>query len=207
MKISVQIKILTIYLKNTLPPQFTNQSTVFAQNTDQYLSSAAQNPVLSPKDSNDSVQAPCQSYENPNLSVQTSGKSSKYSNLSLQKTHTPLDIHSAQLPDQSSKDPNLVSKQPTCPNLVSKQPTCPTSNPNEGTNISYSPSFTQYLLDNWCGLIPILTGLHLGDQGRHGTSPVYQLWSHKYESYDCVKDPPRTQSIVSDTEYSFGHRV
>ena len=112
----------------------------------------------------------------------------------MQKTHTPLDIHSAQLPDQSSKDLNIVSKQPT-------------NNPNEGTDIFYSPSSAQYLLDNWCSLIPIWTGLHLGDQGRHGTSPVYQLWSDKYGSYDCVKDPPRTQGIVEFHQKSTKHIV
>ena len=33
-------------------------------------------------------------------------------------------------------------------------------------NVLYSPPFTQYFLNSWCGLIPFWTSLHLGDQGR-----------------------------------------
>ena len=54
---------------------------------------------------------------------------------------------------------------------------------------------------------PIWTGLHLGDQGRHGTSHVYQLWSDKYGNYDCVKGPPRTQGIVEFHQKSTKHIV
>ena len=43
---------------------------------------------------------------------------------------------------------------------------------NDDNNVFYSPSFAKYFLDNWCGLISLWTCLHLGDQGRHGTSPV-----------------------------------
>lgn len=72
-------------------------------------------------------------------------------------------------------------------------------------NVFYSPSFAHYFLNNWCGLIPLWTSLHLGDQGRHGTSSVYQMWSGKFSHLPCVKDPPRTQGIVEFHQKSVKH--
>ena len=59
-------------------------------------------------------------------------------------------------------------------------------------NIYYSPIFASYLLDNWCGLISFRTSLHLGDQGRHGSSQPYDIWSKNFTSGSCVVEPPRT---------------
>ena len=72
-------------------------------------------------------------------------------------------------------------------------------------NLLHSPSFAQYVLNNWCGLIPLWTSLHLGDQGRHGTSPVYKMWSDKYSNYDCITTPPRTQGIIEFHQKSVKH--
>ena len=38
----------------------------------------------------------------------------------------------------------------------------------------YSPKFATYILNNWCGTLPLWTSLHLGDQGRHGSSSPYR---------------------------------
>ena len=62
-------------------------------------------------------------------------------------------------------------------------------------------------MNNWCGLIPLWTSLHLGDQGggRHGTSSVYKMWSDKYSNYDCITNPPRTQGIIEFHQKSVKH--
>ena len=76
---------------------------------------------------------------------------------------------------------------------------------NDDNNVFYSPSFAKYFLDNWCGLIPLWTCLHLGDQGRHGTSPVYKMWSDKFRNLECVINPPRTQGIIEFHQKSVKH--
>ena len=60
-------------------------------------------------------------------------------------------------------------------------------------------------MNNWCGLIPLWTSLHLGDQGRHGNSEVYLAWSQHFIERDCVKDPPRTQGIIELHNKSVKH--
>ena len=72
-------------------------------------------------------------------------------------------------------------------------------------NCLYSSAFVKYLLNNWCGLIPLWTSLHLGDQGRHGTSEVYINWSNIFRTYDCVVNPPKTQGIVELHQKSAKH--
>ena len=72
-------------------------------------------------------------------------------------------------------------------------------------NVLYSPSLAQYFFNNWCGLIPLWTSLHLGDQGRHGTSSVYKMWSDKYSNYDCITNTPRTQGIIEFHQKSVKH--
>ena len=72
-------------------------------------------------------------------------------------------------------------------------------------NVFYSPIYAKYFLDNWCGLLPFWTCLHLGDQGRYGSSDVYKQWSDKYSSINCVKNPPRTQGIVELHQKSAKH--
>ena len=67
---------------------------------------------------------------------------------------------------------------------------------SDSSNPFYSPSFAQYILDNWCGLLPLWTSLHLGDQGRHGSSTTYQSWSAKYGNKECVINPPKTEGII-----------
>ena len=67
---------------------------------------------------------------------------------------------------------------------------------NGERNAYHSPSFANYLLKNWCGILPLWTSFHLGDQVRHGNSAPYQDWSDNFAKYDCVVDPPRTQGIV-----------
>ena len=76
---------------------------------------------------------------------------------------------------------------------------------NDDNNVFYSPSFAKYFLDNWRGLIPLWTCLHLGDQGRHGTSPVYKMWSDKFRNLECVINPPRTQGIIELHQKSVKH--
>ena len=72
-------------------------------------------------------------------------------------------------------------------------------------NVFYSPIFAEYLLNNWCGLLPLWTSLHLGDQGRHGASDIYKGWSNKFKHFDCVKDPPKTQGIIEFHHKSVKH--
>ena len=72
-------------------------------------------------------------------------------------------------------------------------------------NALYSPQYAHYFLNNWCGLISLWTCLHLKDQGRHGTSSVYEEWSAKFASFDCVVNPPRTQGIVEFHQKSAKH--
>ena len=75
----------------------------------------------------------------------------------------------------------------------------------DSVNPLYSPSFAKYLLDNWCGLLPLWTSLHLGDQGRHGDTIAYQCWSEKYGKKECVMDPPKTQGIIEFHQKSVKH--
>ena len=67
---------------------------------------------------------------------------------------------------------------------------------SDSSNPLYSSSFAQYILDNWCGLLTLWTSLHLGDQGRHGSSTTYQSWSAKYGNKECVINPPKPQAII-----------
>ena len=76
---------------------------------------------------------------------------------------------------------------------------------NNDNNVFYSPSFAKYFLDNWCGLIPLWTCLHQGDQGRRGTSPVCKMWSDKFRNLECVINPPRTQGIIGFHQKSVKH--
>ena len=63
-------------------------------------------------------------------------------------------------------------------------------------NVFFSSTFAIYFLNNWCGLIPFWTSIQLGDQGRHGKSEPYKLWSEHFSDRACIKDPPRTQGII-----------
>ena len=76
---------------------------------------------------------------------------------------------------------------------------------NDDINPLYSPSYADYFLNNWCGLLPFWTSLHLGDQGRHGSSDIYIRWSNKFSSYDCITNPPKTQGIVEYHKKSVKH--
>ena len=62
-------------------------------------------------------------------------------------------------------------------------------------NVFFSSTFAIYFLNNWCGFIPFWTSIHLGDQGRHGKSEPYKLWSEHFSDRACIKDPPRTQDL------------
>ena len=72
-------------------------------------------------------------------------------------------------------------------------------------NPLFSREFALYLLNNWCGLLPLWSDLHLGDQGRHGRSEIYRMWSDKFADRDCVQNPPRTQGIVEFHHKSLKH--
>ena len=63
-------------------------------------------------------------------------------------------------------------------------------------NTHFSPIFATYFVNNWCGLIPFWTSIHLGDQGRHGSSEPYRLWSKHFANRACIVEPPRTQGII-----------
>ena len=88
---------------------------------------------------------------------------------------------------------------------ISKREVSADSAVEDNSNAHYSPSYALYILNNWCGLLPLWTCLHLGDQGRHGESTVYDQWSTKFSSIDCVQDPPRTQGIIEFHQKSAKH--
>ena len=44
---------------------------------------------------------------------------------------------------------------------------------NDHINVLSSPAYAEYLLNNWCGLLPFSPCLHFDAQGRHGCSDVY----------------------------------
>ena len=60
-------------------------------------------------------------------------------------------------------------------------------------------------MNNWCGLLPLWTSLHLGNQGRHGSTEVYEQWTNKFCDAECVKNPPKTQGIIELHEKSAKH--
>ena len=72
-------------------------------------------------------------------------------------------------------------------------------------NVLYSPQFAKYILNNWCGILPLLTGINLGDQGRHGESVAHSDWSKTFSQRACVKDPPKTQGIIEFHNKSVKH--
>ena len=72
-------------------------------------------------------------------------------------------------------------------------------------NPYFNREYALYFLNNWCGLLPLWSSLHLGDQGRHGTSECYRNWSQKFSHRECVQDPPRTQGIVEFHNKSVKH--
>ena len=82
---------------------------------------------------------------------------------------------------------------------------CKSLHNSSGDNIFHSPTFANYILDNWCGLIPLWTPLHVGDQGRHGTSYVYKMWSDRFGKLDCVTNPPKTQGLIGFHQKSVKH--
>ena len=47
--------------------------------------------------------------------------------------------------------------------------------------------------------------LHLGDQGRHGSSQPYDIWSKNFASRSCVVEPPKTQGIIEFHNKSVKH--
>ena len=72
-------------------------------------------------------------------------------------------------------------------------------------NLLFSREYAMYFLNNWSGLLPLWSSLHLGDQGRHGHSDVYKLWSAKFRDRECIRQPPRTQGIVEFHHKSVKH--
>jgi len=66
----------------------------------------------------------------------------------------------------------------------------------DNKNEIYNPQFASYFLNNWTGLSPMWSNLHLGDQIKHGKTAPYVEWSAKYSHYDCVITPPRTQGFL-----------
>ena len=76
---------------------------------------------------------------------------------------------------------------------------------NDDLNKFFSPSFAKFFLENWCGLIPFWTSVHLGDQGRHGKTEPYRLWSENFAKRSCVIDPRRTQGIIEFYNKSVKH--
>ena len=49
-------------------------------------------------------------------------------------------------------------------------------NPAKNLNIHFSLNFALYFLNNWSGLIPFWTCLHISNQVRYGNSDVYNSW-------------------------------
>ena len=62
-----------------------------------------------------------------------------------------------------------------------------------------------YLLNHWCGLAPLWASFHLGDQGRHGRSSVYENWKNVFSKIQCIQDRPKTQGIVKYHHKSLKH--
>lgn len=89
--------------------------------------------------------------------------------------------------------------------LDSSKPLNDNHDPDNELNIFYSPAFANYFLNNWCGILPLWTSLHLGDQGRHGTAEPYSDWSQKYSQLACVINPPKTQGLVEFHHKSVKH--
>ena len=52
---------------------------------------------------------------------------------------------------------------------------------------------------------PLWTSLHLGNQGRHGSTDVYEQWANKFCDAECVKNPPKTQGIIELHQKSAKH--
>ena len=49
------------------------------------------------------------------------------------------------------------------------------------------------------------TSLHLGNQGRHGSSQPYDIWPKNFASRSCVVELPRTQGIIEFNNKSVKH--
>ena len=77
--------------------------------------------------------------------------------------------------------------------------------PNTQVNEFFSPTFAAYILNKWCGILPLWTSFHLGDQGRHGSTEPYLEWSKRFAEKEYIKNPPRTQGIVEMHNKSVKH--
>ena len=53
--------------------------------------------------------------------------------------------------------------------------------------------------------LPLWASLHLGNQGRHGSTEVYEQWTNKFWDAECVKNPPKTQGIIELHQKSAKH--
>ena len=58
-------------------------------------------------------------------------------------------------------------------------------------NPHFSPVFSGYLLNNWCGISPLWTSLVV-----HGCTKPYKDWRALNIKRSCVKSLPKTQSIL-----------
>lgn len=79
------------------------------------------------------------------------------------------------------------------------------NNSNREPNAFYNSEFANYFINNWCGILPLWTRFHLGDQGRHGKTTPYTQWSKIFSDLDCIVNPPKTQGIVEFHHKSVKH--
>lgn len=54
-------------------------------------------------------------------------------------------------------------------------------------------------------MAPLWTSFHLGDQGRHGTSSVYENWKNAFSKIPCIQAPTKIQGIVKYHHKSLKH--
>ena len=64
------------------------------------------------------------------------------------------------------------------------------------SNLYFSPIFCGHLLNNWCGMAPLWTSFHLGDQNKHRHTKPYLDWRELNVQKASVRNPPKTQSIL-----------
>ena len=64
------------------------------------------------------------------------------------------------------------------------------------SNPYFLPIFCGYLPNNWCGIAPLRTSFHLGDQSKHGNTKPYLDWRELNVHKTSVINLPKTQGIL-----------
>ena len=64
------------------------------------------------------------------------------------------------------------------------------------SNPYFSPIFCGYLINNRCGIAPLWTSFHLGDQSKDGHINLYLDWRELNVQKASVINSPKTQGIL-----------